>query len=673
MTAVKNGQVGSLLNINGVKYTREIQEINMKHSRLGIPLIFGYDVIHGYRTIFPVPLGEACSWDLKLIEHSARVAAEEAAAAGQHWTFAPMVDIARDPRWGRIMEGAGEDTYLGSLIASARVRGFQGDDLADTMTIAACAKHYAAYGAAEGGRDYNTVDISRRTLIETYLPPFKACADANVATFMAAFNEINGIPASANAFLRETLKDKWQYKGMVVSDWNSINELINHGIAANKEEAALMGMRAGIDMDMMGHVYSGTLVKLIKEGKVTEQQIDDAVHRILVLKFKLGLFDDPYKYCNEEREQITLLSSSNREAAREDARHSIVLLKNEKQLLPLKKAPGKIALIGPLGDDKDDILGNWRGTGRPADAVSLLEGLEQAQIPGLKVIPVKGCDIDSEDRSHFHEAVQAAKKADLVLLVLGESAQMSGEAKSRSFLGLPGVQKELFEEIAETGKPIILVLMNGRPLAIPWEVEHAGAVLETWQLGTEAGNAITDVLFGDYNPSGKLVASFPFNTGQVPVYYNHKNTGRPARENAGYTSKYIDAPVKPLFPFGYGLSYTKFDYSNLKMDKTELSGNDSIKASVLVKNSGAYDGEEVVQLFLRDIFASVTRPVMELKGFKKIFLKKGEEKLVEFYITRKMLEFYNIDMKYTSEPGKFTVMIGTSSESYLKTNFVLKD
>ncbi len=668
---VRNGKVGAMLNINGVEYTRQLQEITLTETRLGIPLLFGYDVIHGYATIFPVPVAEACSWDLEIIEKSARIAATEASAAGQHWTYAPMVDIARDPRWGRIMEGAGEDPYLGSLIAKARVKGFQGEELSALNTIAACAKHYVAYGAAEGGRDYNTTDVSERTLYEIYFPPFKATVDAGVATFMTAFNDLNGTPASGSRNLNHILRDEWQFSGMVVSDWNSVYEMISHGVASSKEEAALLAMQGGVDMDMQGHTYSETLLKLVRENKIALKKIDDAVRRILRLKFQLGLFDDPFRYCNAEREKATLLCDSHRETARDVARKSIVLLKNNHQLLPLPKDLHTLAVIGPLADNAEDILGGWHGMGNANDAVSLLQGIRSATDPKTKILYEKGCDIESNDRTGFKKALAAAKKADVILLAMGESARMSGEAACRSYLGLPGIQLELIQEIHALKKPIVLILMNGRPLAIPWETENLDAILETWFLGTEAGNAIADVLFGNYNPSGKLVTTFPYTTGQVPIYYNHKNTGRPPEAAKWYTSKYLDAPIEPLFPFGYGLSFTTFSYSGLTLSVDTLAMNDTLKVSVTVNNIGKYDGEEIAQLYLRDWFASATRPIKELKGYRKVFLKAGERTTITFDITREMLSFYTANMNFTAEPGKFSIMVGTNSSDYLEKEFEL--
>jgi beta-glucosidase len=672
LEAVKNGRVGAMLNINGVAYTHKLQEITLTETRLGIPLLFGYDVIHGYSTIFPVPLAEACSWDLELIEKSARVAATEASAAGQHWTYAPMLDIARDPRWGRIMEGAGEDPYLGSLIAVARIRGFQGDDLSAINTIAACAKHFVAYGAAEGGRDYNTTEVSENTLREIYLPPFKAAVEANVATFMTAFNDLNGTPASGNEFLNDILRNEWKFNGMVVSDWNSVTELILHGLAQNKKKASIFSVNGGVDMDMQGYAYSEELLNLVNEGKIPLEKIDESVRNILRLKFQLGLFDDPYRYCNEERERKELLSKANRKTALEVAKESVVLLKNTDHILPLSKNIKTLTIIGPLADNREDILGAWHGRGIADSAISLVEGIRKEISPKTKIIFEKGCDIESEDRSGFKKAVVAAKKADIVILAMGESAKMSGEAACRSFIGLPGIQTELIREIHKTGKPIVLVLMNGRPLAIPWEAENLDAILETWFLGTEAGNAIADILFGDSNPSGKLVASFPYTTGQIPVYYNHKNTGRPGEEQKWFTSKYLDAPLEPLFPFGFGLSYTEFSYSDLKISQDTISMNDTLEVSIKITNTGQVAGKEVVQLYIRDWYASVTRPIKELKGYNKIYLNPGESKTVGFNISRDMLSFHNQNMNYVAEPGTFSLMVGTNSSNIMEKMFELK-
>jgi len=675
MEPLKNGKIGSMLNVNGAAYTRKLQQVAVEETRLGIPLIFGYDVIHGYRTIFPIPLAETASWDMELIETSARVAATEAAAAGQHWTFAPMVDIARDPRWGRIMEGAGEDPYLGSLVAAARVKGFQGDDLADHSTIAACAKHFAAYGAAMAGKDYNTVDISDRTLHEIYFPPFKAAVDAGVETFMSAFNEINGIPATANRYiLTDQLKKEWNFKGFIVSDWSSIRELIIHGVAANEYEAGYLAMNAGVDMDMMGLIYDPQLFRLLDDGKVTQSQLDDAVRRILRVKFKLGLFDDPYRYCNEEREKEVILSEEHLEITRDVARKSIVLLKNENQLLPLDPDKIKtIALVGPMADTQFDLIGEWSARGNPAEAISLLEGLKNSLEGKAQVVHAKGCQINGEDRSGFPEAIRIARAADVVIVAVGESRLMSGEALCRSDIGLPGVQKAFLMELQKTGKPIVVVLMNGRPLAIPWVKENVQAILETWFLGTQAGPAIADVLLGKYNPSGKLPVTFPVSVGQIPIFYSYKNTGRPLVPGIRWNSKYLDIPVTPLFPFGYGLSYTTFEYSEVTLSDTVLIPGGELTAEVTVKNTGDRDGEETIQLYIRDLVGSVTRPVLELKGFRKESIPAGESVTVQFAITEEDLKFYDINMEFTAEPGDFEVFIGPNSTELKKAKFMLME
>jgi beta-glucosidase len=668
---LKNGRIGSMLNVNGAAYTRKLQQVAVEETRLGIPLIFGYDVIHGYRTIFPVPLAETASWDMELIETSARIAATEAAAAGQHWTFAPMVDIARDPRWGRIMEGAGEDPYLGSLVAAARVKGFQGNDLTAPNTIVACAKHFAAYGAAMAGKDYNTVDISSHTLHEIYLPPFKAAVDAGVETFMSSFNEINGVPATANRYiLTDLLKKEWQFRGFIVSDWSSIRELIPHGVAKNDYEAGYLAMNAGVDMDMMGLIYDPQLFQLLDEGKVTQTRLDDAVRRILRVKFKLGLFDDPYRYCNEEREREVILSEEHLEIARDVARKSIVLLKNENNLLPLNPdRVNTIALVGPMADTQFDLIGEWSARGNPEEAASLLVGLTSSLEGKTKIIHARGCNITGEDKNGFPEAIRAARAADVVIAAVGESKFMSGEALCRSDIGLPGVQKELLIELQKTGKPIVVVLMNGRPLAIPWVKENVPAILETWFLGTQAGPAITDVLLGKYNPSGKLPVTFPVSVGQIPIFYSHKNTGRPPIPGIRWNSKYLDIPVEPLFPFGYGLSYTTFEYSELTLSDTTLVPDGELTVEVTVKNTGDVDGEEIIQLYIRDLVGSVTRPVLELKGFSKERIAPGESVTVQFSLTEEDLKFYDINMELTAEPGDFEVFIGPNSADLKKATF----
>ena len=666
---VKEGRIGSFLNAIGVKVTRELQKAAVEESRLKIPLIFGLDVIHGFKTTFPIPLAEASSWDPAAVEKSARYAAKEASAAGIQWTFAPMVDIARDPRWGRIAEGSGEDTYLGSVMAAARVKGFQGD-LNSNDNIVACAKHFAAYGAAEGGRDYNSVDISERTLREVYLPPFKAALDAGAKTFMCSFNEISGMPSSANRhLLTDILRDEWKFDGFVVSDWNSIGELIPHGVASNVKEATDLSLNAGVDMDMEARAYVNNIPELIKQNKISVKVLDQAVRRVLKIKFELGLFDNPYKYCNEELEKTNILSKENKEAALDVAHKSVILLKNEANLLPLKKDVKTIAVIGPLGDDKRDPLGCWSAMGNPANVVSLLEGIKGKVSPGSKILFAKGCDINGDSDNGFNEAIETANKSDVVILALGEAGNMTGEASSRSTIVLPGVQEELAREIYNTGKPTVVVLMNGRPLAINWLSENIPAILETWFLGIQTGNAIADVLFGDYNPGSKLPVTFPRCIGQIPIYYNHKNTGRPGNDHVRFSSKYFDLPLTPLYPFGYGLSYTRFDYGKMKLSSEKIPADGELKVSVDVKNAGDYDGEEVVQLYIKDDFASVTRPVKELKGFQKIFLKKGETKTVEFQIGKEQLAFYDRDMNWTVEPGSFKVYVGTNSVDVQEASF----
>lgn len=660
---IKAGKVGAIFNAHTAAFNKSLQRIAVEETRLKIPLIFGYDVIHGYKTIFPISLGEAACWDMAAIEKSARVAAEEATAAGLHWTFAPMLDIARDPRWGRVSEGAGEDTYLGSLIAEARVRGFQGKDFSTPNTLMACAKHYAAYGAAQAGRDYHTVDISERVMRDVYLPPFKAAADAGVRTFMTAFNEYDGVPCTANKFLLEqVLRKEWGFKGYVVTDYTSINEMVPHGVAANDKEAGEMAVNAGVDMDLQGAVYYNYLAQSVKEGKVNIKTIDEAVRRILRLKFELGLFDNPYKYSDEERERKVVFSKENQDAARDVARKSIVLLKNERQALPLSKSVGALAIVGPLADNKTELIGSWSAAGDYTKCVSLIEGIRAKLGDNTKILQAKGCDIEGNDRSGFDSAVLAAMSADAVIVAVGEKANMSGEAASRSQINLPGVQAELIQRLAATGKPIIVVLMNGRPLAIPEVHQQASAILETWFSGTQAGNAIADVLFGDYNPSGKLPITFPRSVGQVPVFYNMKNTGRPMDPNNKYTSKYLDIENTPLYAFGYGLSYTTFRYSAPKVSKTTFKAGETIKVSVSVTNTGSRDGEEVVQLYVRDLVGSVTRPVKELKGFQKMMIKAGETREVSFSISDENLKFYTQQMKWAAEPGVFEFMVGGSSD-----------
>lgn len=667
---IREGKIGSFLNALGAEFTHDLQKVAVYESRLKIPLLFGYDVIHGFRTTFPVPLGEAATWQPELIEKSAHYQALEASSAGVHWTFSPMVDIARDPRWGRIMEGSGEDPYLGSLMAAARVKGYQGN--LSENNIIACAKHYAGYGGAEGGRDYNTVDFSERTFRDIYLPPFKAAVDAGVQTLMASFNEIGGVPSSGSKYLlTDILRGEWKFNGFVVSDWNSIGELINHGVAADLKQAGLIAINAGLDMDMESRSYITHLKELVSEGKVSEATIDESVKRILKIKFILGLFDDPFKYCSKERESEFILSKEVKDAALEVAKRSFVLLKNDNNILPFKKDYKKIAVIGPLAKSKDHPTGGWEAMGNPSDVVSIFEGLKKYLGSNTELFYSEGCDIDDLSTSGFDDALETASNSELVILCLGEGKNMSGEACSRSTLDLPGVQEELAKEIYKTGKPIIVVLMNGRPLSINWLSENVSAILETWFPGITAGDAIAKVLFGEYNPSGKLPVTFPRTVGQVPIYYNHKNTGRPGDTNNHFTSKYLDLPLTPLYPFGYGLSYTTFEYDDLKLSSEKMRMNDSIFVSVKVKNTGKYDGEEVVQMYVQDLVGSVTRPVKELKGFKKIMLKRGEEKTVGFTINEKDLRFTAADMTFKSEPGFFKVFVGTNSADVLESKFEL--
>jgi len=675
---IKAGLVGSMLNIIGTKYTRQYQELAMQ-SRLKIPLLFGQDVIHGYKTTFPIPLAEAASWDLQAIELAARVAATEASASGIHWTFAPMVDIGRDPRWGRVMEGAGEDTYLGSKIAYARVKGFQGNKLGDLNSVMACVKHFAAYGAAVGGRDYNSVDMSERMLFETYLPPFKAALDAGAATFMNSFNDLNGIPATGNVHLqRDILKGKWNFQGFVVSDWGSIGEMVAHGYSKDLKAAALSAITAGSDMDMESNAYRYNLAELIKEGKGTIDVIDDAVKRILRKKYELGLFDDPYKYSDQKRADKVLNDPENRKAALEVAQKSIVLLKNENQTLPLSKSLKTIAFIGPMVKEYKANMGFWSVELPDVDydkwVVSQWDGLQNKVGKNTKLLYAKGCEVDGDNKDGFAEALATAKQADVVILSIGERRDMSGEAKSRSDLHLPGVQEDLVKAIQATGKPVVVLVNAGRPLIFNWTADNVPAIVYTWWLGTEAGNAIANVLFGDYNPSGKLPMTFPREVGQIPIYYNHFSTGRPApNENAtGYVSSYIDLKNSPRFPFGYGLSYTKFDYSGLKLSSAKIKSNETIKVSFQLSNVGRLAGEEVVQLYLKDKFGSVIRPVLELKDFQKVKLSAGESKTIEFTIDKEKLSFYNDKVEWVAEPGDFEVMIGTSSADIkLKSDFEL--
>ncbi len=687
---IQKGLVGGVLNTYTPVAARKLQEKAMKQARLGIPLIFGYDVIHGHRTIFPIPLGLAATWDLKAIKKSARIAAQEASADGLNWVYSPMVDIARDPRWGRVAEGSGEDTWYGSQVARVMVEGYQGDNLAADSTVMACLKHFALYGAAEAGRDYNTVDMSLRRMFEAYLPPYKAAIDAGVGSVMTSFNEINGVPASANKWLlTDLLRKKWGFDGFVVTDYTALNELVAHGIGKNEAEVGALALKAGSDMDMVGEVYLNNLPKLVKEGKVTEAEIDTACRRVLEAKYKLGLFQDPYRYANEQRAKQTIMQPSFVQAARDIARRSMVLLKNNQQTLPLKKT-GTIALVGPLAKSQRDMIGNWSGAGDWKQAVSVEQGIRKVA-GDIKINYAKGANItddeqlirrlnahggelDIDNRSSedmIKEAVATAQKSDVIVAVVGESQGMSGEAASRADITLPGKQLDLLKALKKTGKPMAIVLMNGRPLALKWEDENADAILETWFAGTQAGNAIADVLFGDYNPSGKLTMTFPQVVGQVPIYYNHKNTGRPfgGDELDKYKSRYLDVSNEPLYPFGYGLSYTTFAYGDIKLSKNTLTAGDSIQVSIKVSNTGDRAGEEVVQLYVQDLVGTVTRPVKELKGFEKILLEPGQSKQVTFSITEEALKFYDIDMNYIAEPGDFKVYVGSNSQEVKAADF----
>jgi beta-glucosidase len=679
---IGKGQVGGLFGIWSPALVRKAQDLAYNNSRLHIPLIFGLDVIHGHKTIFPIPLALSCSWDMALIEKTARISAIEATADGLNWTFSPMVDIARDPRWGRISEGAGEDPYLGSQVAKAYIKGYQGEDLSSNNTMLACVKHFALYGASEAGRDYNTVDMSRLNMYQYYLPPYKAAIDAGAGSVMTSFNVIDGVPSTANQWLlTDLLRNQWGFKGLVVSDYTSVSEMINHGLGDLKTVSSL-ALRAGLDMDMVSEGLLTTLDQSLKDGSVTEEQINQACRRILEAKYKLGLFDDPYRYIDEKRPGTDILTSENKKAAREMAEHSFVLLKNSNQVLPLKKK-GSIALIGPLADNIDDMFGTWVIAGDRNSVVTVLNGVKGAVGKDVNVLYAKGANITDDPilakrsgiflpgnqpqaktpdaKELLKEALQTARKADVIVAVLGESAGMSGEASSRSDLSIPESQGNLLKELVKTGKPVVLVLFNGRPLTLVWENENCAAILESWAGGTEAGNAIADVLFGNYNPSGKLSTTFPRSVGQIPLYYNHRNTGRPLNENNKFTSKYLDIPNDPLYPFGYGLSYSTFNYSDIKLNKPALKANDTLTVSVTITNSGKFAGEEVVQLYITDPVASVSRSVKDLKGFRKILLQPGESREVAFNITTDELKFYNSGLVYDWEPGDFIIRIGTNS------------
>ncbi len=669
---IKAGRAGAIFNAHTSAYTHKLQRMAVEETRLGIPLLLGYDVIHGYRTIFPISLGESASWDMAAIEKGARVAAVESTAAGLHWTFAPMVDIARDPRWGRMSEGAGEDVYLGKLIAAARVRGFQGSDLGAANTLLACVKHFAAYGAAQAGRDYHTVDISDGVLRETYLPPFKAALDAGAQSVMTSFNELNGIPATGNRYLMtQILRDEWGFDGFVVTDYTSINEMIPHGVVADEKEAGELALQAGVDMDMQGAVFYNHLKKSVAEGRVQVAQIDEAVRRVLRVKYELGLFDDPYRYGNAERERDEIMSAGHLAAARDVARKSFVLLKNEGQTLPLNKT-AKVAVIGQLADSKADMLGSWHADGRAEDCVTVLAGI-RAKVGAGQVTYAEGTQVEGMSRDGFTAALNVARNADAIVAVVGENWWMSGEAAVRSELDLPGNQLELVRELIATGKPVAVVLMNGRPLAIPELDTTAAAILETWFPGTQGGHAVADVLFGDYNPSGKLPVTFPRSVGQVPIHYNMKNTGRPLDLNNKYTSKYLDIPNSPLYPFGHGLSYTTFTYGQPTVDRTDFSDTEPVTVSVKVTNTGKYAGSETVQLYVHDLVGSVTRPVRELKGFEQVMLQPGESRTVTFTLNTTDLVFYTADLEFQTEPGDFDVYVGGNSDAPNKVRIRLRD
>ncbi|QYH39340.1 beta-glucosidase BglX [Algoriphagus sp. NBT04N3] len=679
---LRKGLVGSMLNVTGVEEVRKVQKIAVEESRLGIPLIIGYDMIHGFQTMSPIPLAEASSWDMEAIRRSSEIGAREAAAAGINWTFAPMVDIGRDARWGRVMEGAGEDPYLGGQIAIARVKGYQGEDLSDPLTLAACVKHFAGYGFSESGRDYNSVDVGTSTLYNIILPPFKAALDAGARTFMNAFNDLNGIPATGNAFLqREILKEKWGFDGFVVSDWGSIAEMIPHGFAIDSAAAASYAVTAGSDMDMESYIYLNELKKLVESGEVDEKLIDDAVRRILRIKYELGLFDDPYKYCNDEREKEIIGSEEHIQGVLEMAKKSIVLLKNEGQILPLKKEGMRIAVIGDLADDKDSPIGNWRAEAISNSAVSVLEGLQN--YPGNSYQYAKGADlilgptafitevkINTDDRSGFAEAKRVAANADVVLLILGENGFQSGEARSRSDIGLPGLQQELMEEIQKVNPKSVLVNMSGRPLDLSWADANIPAILQVWHLGSQSGNAIAQVLFGDYNPSGKLPMSFPRSVGQLPIYYNQKSTGRPTPPGGDvvFWSHYSDISNDPLYPFGHGLSYSNFTYSGLKVSNEGRK----VTVSVDVKNESERPGEEVIQLYIHDIVASVTRPNKELKAFEKTLIEAGQTRTITFELDERHLGFYDNQGNYIVEPGAFDIYVGGSSNTSLGTQISIQ-
>ena len=696
---IREGKVGGLFNIKSVAKIKAVQKIAVEESRLKIPMIFGMDVIHGYQTTFPIPLAMSCTWDMKLVEQSARIAASEASADGICWTFSPMVDISRDPRWGRISEGNGEDAYLGSQIAQAMVKGYQGNNLSDSKSILACVKHYAMYGAAEAGRDYNTTDMSRVRMYNEYLPPYKAAVDAGAGSIMASFNEVDGIPATASKFLlTDVLRKQWGFKGFVVTDYTGINEMTDHGMG-DLQNVSKLALKAGVDMDMVGEGFLSTLPKSLKENKVTLQQIDEACRLVLEAKYKLGLFANPYKYCDEQRAATEIFTPANRKVARQIATESFVLLKNgpttnsTAALLPLKKT-GTIALIGPLADAKENMPGTWSVATDFTKAISVLQGLKNAVGSNAKILYAKGANLDADSLFEEHatlfgktlhrdarnnedilkEALDIASQADVIVAALGESAEMSGESASRTDIGIPKVQQDLLKALLKTGKPVVLVLFAGRPMTLKWENDYVPAILDVWFGGTEAGDAIADVLFGNVSPSGKLSATFPQNVGQVPLFYNHKNTGRPLGEGQWFhkfRSNYLDVSNDPLYPFGYGLSYTTFAYSSVTLSTNSIKSNQPLTATVTLTNTGTTAGKEVVQLYTRQMVGSITRPVKELKGFQKVELKAGESKKITFNITSNDLKFYNSDLKFAAEPGDYKIFIGTNSRDVKEANFKL--
>ena len=697
-TKIEKGMVGGLFNLKGVDRILEVQRLAVEKSRLGIPLLFGMDVIHGYETIFPIPLGLSCTWDMAAIQRSARIAATEASADGISWTFSPMVDISRDPRWGRVSEGSGEDPFLGGAIAQAMVLGYQGTKLEEQLRrpdeIMACVKHFALYGAGEAGRDYNTVDMSRNRMFNEYMYPYEAAVQAGVGSVMASFNEVDGVPATGNKWLMtDLLRDKWGFQGFVVTDFTGISEMIEHGVG-DLQTASALALNAGVDMDMVSEGFVGTLMKSIKEGKVRMATLNTACRRILEAKYKLGLFDNPYKYCDVNRPKRDIFTREHRAEARKIAAESFVLLKNDANVLPLKKQ-GTVAVIGPLGNSRSNMPGTWSVAARLNDYPSLYEGLKEMMAGKVNITYAKGSNLIDDaayeeratmfgrslnrdnrtDKELLDEALKVAAGADVIVAALGESSEMSGESSSRTDLGLPDVQRTLLEALLKTGKPVVLTLFTGRPLTLTWEQEHVPAILNVWFGGSEAAYAIGDVLFGDVNPSGKLTMTFPKNVGQIPLFYNHKNTGRPLAEGKWFEkfrSNYLDVDNEPLYPFGYGLSYTTFQYSDIALSMPTLGKDGSVTAVVTVTNTGKYDGAEVVQLYIRDLVGSITRPVRELKGFEKIFLKAGESKTVSFKITRDLLRFYDYNLNYIAEPGDFDIMIGGSSQAVKTAKLTLK-